>query len=184
MDKSGAASWGSVGNTIIGVLLQFGNGSGSWSTKQLVHSVSSGFTESMCYNAFSLAGTHGMTIRESSTGKFIFFYTQSVSGSHTLYMAHVASNTSAPNNVQPANGVGWVIGSPSQICLQITDSGGYFNFYYSTNGVNWNLVTSELRTAYLATFDQVGYGGQSLNTAGAPAGMTIYHSSGTVLQYY
>jgi hypothetical protein len=50
--------------------------------------------------------------------------------------------------------------------LKIVDDSTNFTYYWSLNGLDWVQVLQEGRTAYLATPDQIGWGGQSSASGG------------------
>jgi hypothetical protein len=59
------------------------------------------------------------------------------------------------------------------VWFQIIDNGTNLSWYYSPDGINFNLITTQSRTNFLASGpNQIGFGINSNTTSGA-AGMTL-----------
>jgi hypothetical protein len=118
----------------------------------------------------------GMVLRESSTGKFIFFRllfdtTSAITKSDIVFSVDKYTSPtvfSANYNVVSA---GFLRGSV--IWFKIFDNGVNITWSYSNDGQNYTVITTQSRTDFLALGpDEIGFAINSNTTSGA-AGMTL-----------
>lgn len=118
----------------------------------------------------------GVVLRESSTGKFIFFRfmfdtTSIITKSDVIFSVDKYTNPTTLSGNYTVCSAGFLRGSV--IWLQIADDGADLTWSYSNDGVNFVELTSQSRTNFMALGpNQVGFAINSNTTSGA-AGMTL-----------
>jgi hypothetical protein len=101
--------------------------------------------------------TGGLIFRESSSGKFTSFYI--VNGPSFPGWLGIDQNSNPNTPVTNLLRVPFATGS-SSLFLRIGDDGTNRNYSVSTDGVNYTIVYTEVRTAYI-TADQIGFHAKS-----------------------
>lgn len=118
----------------------------------------------------------GFVLRESSTGKFIFFRlmfdtTSAITKSDIVFSVDKYTSPTVFNSNYAVHSAGFLRGSI--IWFSALDDGTNITWSYSNDGQNYTDITTQLRTNFLASGpDQMGFAINSNTTSGA-AGMTL-----------
>jgi hypothetical protein len=113
----------------------------------------------------------GLVIQESATGKAILFNKDYNAGTKLgAYRFTDAVTHSGANSIAAAN-----FDFPEIVWLKIEVTTTNVIYYYSSDGITWMLVASELDTAFMAgTIDRVGIGFNCLQT-NFPLHARVFH---------